>query len=260
MQPVLSNPNESNEAFGDNKTSEPHDDTILFHNINGIKDESHWAQVITTMKELEVEIFGFAEINKSMTNFSKHKWTSIIQKQFYFSRMVHSESAATTEYEYKPGGTLTTVTGKWQARISEMGQDKKLGRWSYIKISSRKNSLIIITAYRPCKTLSHLTAWMQQWSLLREEGRRNPDPIKNFYKDISEQLEKWKSQNYEIILMMDANETLGDTPNGLGQLIGQHGLIDLILHKHTGEDLPSTYCKCSKIDLESKDQAGRMIW
>jgi hypothetical protein len=166
MQPVLSNANESNEAFGDNITGEPYDDMILFHNINGIKDKSHWAQVITTMKEMDVVIFGFAEINKSMSNFSKQKWMSIIQKQFYFSRMVHSESAANTEYEYKPGGTLTTVTGKWQARISEMGQDKKLGRWSYIKISSRKNNLIIITAYRPCKTLGPLTAWMKQWPLL----------------------------------------------------------------------------------------------
>jgi hypothetical protein len=166
-------------------------ETIWFHNINGIKDEKNWAQIILTMKENNIDIFGFAEINKSMDNFALNWWKSTIRKQFYLSRMIHSESTTKTDSEYKPGGTLTTITGKRQARVSEMGRDNKgLGRWSYIKISSKKSNLIIITAYRPCKSYGPLTAWMQQWSLLREKGIKHPDPIKIFYEDLSTEISK----------------------------------------------------------------------
>jgi hypothetical protein len=69
IQPRLHYFNLSNEAIGNDITSETDYDTILFHNINGIKDESNWAQIITTMKENRINVFGFAEINKSMDNF-----------------------------------------------------------------------------------------------------------------------------------------------------------------------------------------------
>jgi hypothetical protein len=106
---------------------------------------------------------------------------------------------------------MTTITGKWQARVSEMGKDNKgLGRWSYVKVNSKRSSIVIITAYRPCKALGPQTSWMQQWSILRERGIRSPDPIKTFYDDLSTELLKWSSVGSEIILMLDANEPIGD--------------------------------------------------
>jgi hypothetical protein len=55
--------------------------------------------------------------------------------------MIHADSATRTKTEYKPGGTITTITGKWQARVVEMGKDNRgLGRWSYIKISNKSQS------------------------------------------------------------------------------------------------------------------------
>jgi hypothetical protein len=48
-----------NLPFGDN-IHENHDGvTILFHNINGIKDIDNWHQIMTTMQELQIDIFGF---------------------------------------------------------------------------------------------------------------------------------------------------------------------------------------------------------
>jgi hypothetical protein len=221
-------------------------ETIWFHNINGMKDENNWAQIITTMKENNIDIFGFAEINKSIDSFAKHKWQAILRKQFYLSRSIHSESSSKTDSEYKPGGTMTTVTGKWQARISEMGRDNRgLGRWSYCKISSKKSSLVIITAYRPCKTYGPTTAWMQQWSLLRGQGMKNPDPIKCFYEDLSVKLSRWISNGAEVVLMLDANEPLGERPGGLGILVGRHSLIDLSKNIQNAEAI-STYARGTK--------------
>jgi hypothetical protein len=49
--------------YGDEIDSSKEFDTILFHNINGMKDTTNWYQVLLTMKELHIDIFGFAEIN-----------------------------------------------------------------------------------------------------------------------------------------------------------------------------------------------------
>jgi exonuclease III len=247
MQSRLKYNQQTNKAFGDNILNDSEFETILFQNINGIKDETNWTQIIHTMKDLNIDIFGFAEINKSMDNFSKQKWTGIIQKQFYLSRTIHSESSVKFDSEYKPGGTITTVTGKWQARITEMGQDRwKLGRWSYIRISSKKSNLIIITAYRPCKTSGPMTAWMQQWTILRESGMAAPDPVKSFYQDLEQELQSWAQKEYEILLMLDANEHIGEKPGGISQIIAKFKLTDLVLQRHPEKEIPNTYARGSR--------------
>jgi hypothetical protein len=71
-----------NLPFGDD-ISEPHDgETIIFHNINGIKDMTNWFQILMTMTELNIDIFGFAEINQKMDNGEKYQWTDQIRKHF----------------------------------------------------------------------------------------------------------------------------------------------------------------------------------
>jgi hypothetical protein len=87
---------------------------------------------------------------------------------------------------------------------------------------------------------------MQQWSLLREQGIKNPDPIKTFYNDLSTEIQNWTRDGCKIILMMDANEPLGGRPGGLGHLVGAHSLIDLsekILHDKSNV---STYARGTK--------------
>jgi hypothetical protein len=96
IQPRLLNLTSNNNSFGDEIHKPSNLETIVFHNINGIKVETNWAQIVVTMKELKVDMFGFAEINKSMDNYSKQKWTSIIQKQYYLSKTIHSESSVET--------------------------------------------------------------------------------------------------------------------------------------------------------------------
>lgn len=245
-QMKLKSQTETNVPFGDDIHEQTDDQTILFHNINGIKDSTNWFQIITTMRELNVDVFGFAEINQQMAR-GKGRWTETIRKIFQYSRNIHSESSVVTDYNYKPGGTMTVITGKWQSRVTEMGSDPKgLGRWSYIKISSRKKNLIIITAYRPCASRGINTAWMQQWSIIREAGETNPDPIALFYSDLDSQLQKWKEMNYEMIMLIDANERIGEKPGGLTAVMGRAGLIDLVRYCHPNDDEINTHTRGSK--------------
>jgi hypothetical protein len=225
----IHNPNTNNLPFGDN-IQEPYDsETILFHNINGFKDKTNWFQILMTMYELKVEIFGFVETNQQLNKGKKYEWINPIRKLYFHSRTTHSESAIDSHSDYKPGSTILMITGKWQARVSDQGQDSRgLGRWSFFQISSKKKSLIIITAYRPCISHGPSTAWIQQWTLLREEGDPNPDPIRSFYQDLEKQLMTWTQEGKEIILMIDANESVGDKPGGITSIIGKAGLTDMI--------------------------------
>jgi hypothetical protein len=159
--------NATNLPFDDDIQENTEGETIIFHNINGMKYSTNWFQIMRTMKEINADVFGFAEINQQLNHGNKIKWYDTIRKHFYYSRSIHSESNIRTDTTYKPGGTITTITGKWQARVSKTGVDRRgLGRWSFLKLTSKKKSLVIITAYRPCISNGPTTSWMQQWTLL----------------------------------------------------------------------------------------------
>jgi hypothetical protein len=236
----------SNLPVGDKIHEETDLETILFHNINWIRDETNWYQILMTMKELRADIFGFTEINRTMERGIKQKWEQTSRKLFQHSRTINSESKIPAEH-YKPGGTLMMITGKWQARISEKGSDDSgLGRWSYFKISSNKQSLVIITVYRHCVSSGPSTTSMQQWTLLHKAGNQNPDPIKTFYADVDDLLTKWKKLQYEIIVLIDANETIGNKPGGLAPILNRIGLTDLIHSQHHLNDTVNTHARGSK--------------
>jgi hypothetical protein len=235
-----------NLPFGDSVYDDNKIEGFLFHNINGIKDESNWTQINLTMSELNISCFGFVEINSTFRGTAFSRWNEITRKTFKYSRQSASESDITFKNHHKPGGTLTTVVGRWQSRVTKKGHNPTgLGRWSYLKFSSNKQNLIVITAYRPCKTMGPTTTWTQQWLLLREKNK-NPDPIKAFDKDLADTLIAWKQKGHEILLMIDANEDIGRKPGGMGQIIYKAGLLDLISNKHDAENTPNTYARGSK--------------
>lgn len=211
-----------------------------------MKDTSNWFQILLTMRELNVNIFGFAEIIQQMNRGGKYKWTDIIRWHYYYSLTVRSESKIITDTNYKPGGTISTITGKWQARVSKLGQDPRgFGRWSFIKISSKKKSIIIITAYRPCTSQGPSTSWVQQWFLLHEEGEANLDPIKSSYMDIEKQLLQRRERGHKIILMINVNELIGN-PGGFTSIIAKVGLTDLIHHCQPHDEEINTYALGTK--------------
>jgi hypothetical protein len=126
-----------------------------------------------------------------------------------------------------------------------MGQDKKgLGRWSYIQITSKKFTLVIMTAYRPVVSQGPSTVWMQQWAMLHKNGQRNPDPIQSFYDDL-EQLRDWRSNGKEII-MIDANESIREKQNQLQDIFQKTEMTELIRYKHPSLDEPNTHIRGSR--------------
>jgi hypothetical protein len=198
------------------------------------------------MQELQVTGFGLSEINTTFRGTAYQKWNSITRRTFSHSRLITSESDIIYDHTYKPGGTLTAIVGKWQSRIQERGSNSSgLGRWSYLRLSSNKKSIMLVTAYKPQKTQGPYTAWTQQWMLLREMNK-NPDPIKAFCEDLKTEMKKWVEKGYEILLMIDANEEVGLEPGGISAVISAAGLYDLLDILHIASQYPNTYARGSK--------------
>lgn len=247
IQTNIINPTISNFIYGDDIMPTDQNELIYFHNINGIKSDDNWAQILQTLHEHQVTCFGLAEINTSFAHPMTKGYTKKLQQLFKHSRHSTSERISNITTHYKPGGTLTAVVGKWQARITERGEDSSgLGRWSYLRISSKKKNLIVMTAYRPTQAKGINTNWMQQWLLLRRKGVTNPEPIKEFYKDILSTLKHWREQAYEIILMIDANEVIGAKTGGLTEIATQINMADLVALHHGSKNEPNTHVRGSK--------------
>jgi hypothetical protein len=222
---------------------------IWFQNIQGLPRHNNdkFKAIIDTMDQLSVSIMGFAEPNLAIKTKRKDQFQKILRQQFNQGHITTSESDLTFPTEYKPGGTITAATGPWTTRITGRGTDPHgLGRWSYIKMQSKKKKLIIATIYRPNETKGTKTVWTQQYLLLRTKGIMKPNPVKALYRDLDRQLEEWREDNCEIILMMDANEVPGTKPGDIGTVFAKHGLIDIHLARLSDDNEPSTYARGSR--------------
>jgi hypothetical protein len=72
----------NNLHFGDDLQNHSDIECFIFHNINGIKDETNWVQINQTMYELDVTGFGLAEINTTFRGPLYQKWHDITRKTF----------------------------------------------------------------------------------------------------------------------------------------------------------------------------------
>ena len=84
------------------------------------------------------------------------------------------------------------------------------------------------------------TAYMQQWTIMRHEGIKNPKPREQFVVDMIKFIMEWQEKGYEIVLGIDANEPLGVTRNGIHMIIQESKLTDAHMEKY-GEKIPETY-------------------
>jgi hypothetical protein len=140
------------------------------------------------------------------------------------------------------------TSGRYQASGSD---PHGLGQWSFIQLYGKAGkSLVIITAYRVCtgniSTSGASTAFHQQRHLMRLAGDPNPHPRNKFITDLTSEIKKWQGSGAEIILGGDFNKRLGETKDGLAQLITECRLADVHASNHGTQDEPNTYSRGSK--------------
>jgi hypothetical protein len=183
---------------------------IYYQNINGIK-KNNWADWINAGKYLQqqhIDIVGCAETNINWTQ-QNRKWAQyLLQQTTKQANLSTSSSSEAGIGDYLPGGVVNAIIGKWTGRSIETIQDESgLGRWAGHVLLGRNNThLVVITAYRPTKAPGYNTSYQQQWRILRSKQHEDPDPRKRILRDLTMTIKQWTSQQYEVILLWDANE------------------------------------------------------
>jgi len=168
----------------------------------------------------------------------------------------HIYSLQTTTSDYQLGGTATLSLGSSTSRLITMHEDPHgLGWWTAIALQGRSNkTLLFVSAYCVCNqsvSIGSQTAYTQQHTQLTIAGYVDPDPWEIFVDDLLTQLKKWKQQQYEVLLCMDANKNMNrlSPTQGIGHILHETGLIDLPKHRQPRCPTPPTYnCSTTTID------------
>jgi hypothetical protein len=223
------------------------------HGISAYRDFLDLCEMLQSFKEVEVDALCFPEINLDLLKPDVRKRCEDIWNDFFgTSLLVGSTSNLHARNAYKPGGTFTGIMHSLCGRYQTSGSDPHgLGRWSFVQLYGKDGkSLVMITAYRVCNgdisSSGTSTAFHQQWHILRLAGKLRPNPRKQFITDLTIEIKKWQQAGADIILGGDFNERLGDTQDGLAQLVTQCGLVDVHASNHGVQAEPNTYSRGSK--------------
>jgi hypothetical protein len=255
-QPVqLSTENlQTNSTWGDTLQLEKPANTFRLYGINpnGLRMDKQGGDIsefFAVASSLQVDLIGAPEHNLDFTQFRVQNGAhQAIRHTVEHSKTVWSHTPTKFESMYKPGGTMSSVVGNTVARIKETGTDD-LGRWSYIKLSGKDNKVItFITVYQVCKKppaavqRDSCTAHSQQQSLLTQQNRKDPSPIKHFRADLNKFLKTCHTNKELLVLFGDFNEVLGSDSAGISKMARDYLLIDVMHQTHAIAD-PATYAR-----------------
>jgi hypothetical protein len=88
------------------------------------------------------------------------------------------------------------------------------------------------------------SVWNQEKIFMRDrQSRQSLHPRKQFIKDLITFINDTRRVNHDILLSLDANESLGEETQGISKLMQECGLVDLLdmLGIRPDEQLQDTY-------------------
>jgi hypothetical protein len=186
---------------------------------------------------MEADALLFQETN---TDFKKIQPMNSFQQTMKLYHHTHATSISNSTVPAKnnnwlPGGTMSSVLGKWTGAKITSGNDYPLGRWSWISLKGRGNRIItLINVYRVNPGHSNLgeyTNFKQQVYIKLKEGNDTYNPRTQTILDLQELIQTKILQQEDIIMCIDANEIIEPNPTKnnltITSLIQNQGLINL---------------------------------
>jgi hypothetical protein len=154
-----------------------------------------------------------------------------------------------TREDYQPGGVACLLLNKWTGRnIERITDTSGLGRWAGYKMRGKNNKeIVVLSAYRPTRSSDpgDSTCYSQQWNTLRiTKGTPSPEPRKEFITDLTNEIKEWEKQKCEIIIGLDANESMESTNSMIKTLVDNTTLHSLV--KSENEKEPETHTRGTK--------------
>ena len=245
---------DDNKPFGNRLQQKENEITrILLQNPNRLDlglDGLTLHEIINSSVKNDINILCLPEINTNRKNQrARIKYNDILNRQRKESLTYNSESTIPWSSPYTPGGTHTILHPTLQPRVTTHGDYPRLmGGWSWVTIRGRQNRKItIITVYkvynRPIVTAGPLTAISQQWKIAQSKNRGNENIVDNTITDLQLFINSQQNNGTEIILNMDANETVNCKNSTIIKLCRIYKLCDTIALKHGTELEPNTYSR-----------------
>jgi exonuclease III len=228
--------------------STPKDDhtRVSFQNPRGLDAWPYpGLELVTSMAEYDIDIGCCAETNLKFTEEMEAAAMVTLQRQFGNGYVATSSSNFKSKSQYLPGGTALFTRGKSIARITAQGSDT-IGRYSWITLTgTNQKAICFVTAYRVpqsksfrSKSRHDTTAHRQQVTALSAQGIMDPDPKQQILKDLAMFIQKKISEDTEVILLMDSNESTSSTKSKLKQFLTNNQLLDV--HEEHHNNLPGT--------------------
>ena len=245
-----------NQNIGDDMIQkDPKHLRIILQNPNGISPENdlfEYEYCLQQMHSLCADVILLPESNLFWPTYSIQKSMSNHRRNIHrHSKQITSCSTKSYGSVYQPGGTCSIITGHATGRFHSSQRDEQLGRWSVMHLNQSDSSVLsIICCYQVCKdtikTSGPKTAFSQQWSLLQDSGVLNPNPRRQFIKDLDKLLKTLTNSGNSIVLAGDFNESIGDNHEGLDRLLVKYNLVDTVTYCHGSHDNVPTYSRGSK--------------
>lgn len=236
---------------------------IIMQNVNGVRARltTKSATMAANSKKLRADIIGLIETNADWKRGNvlintKNEW----QKCFDQTILVKTSSSDIQfNTDYQPGGTMTIVGSQWASSTLVTSDESGLGRWTVAEINGENNRTVtLITVYAVGKSkLGTQTTCFQQFVMLNAIDRDQIiDPRDNLFKDLKLLVEEKRKEGKEVIIMIDANDTLQKPNSQFSKWVKETELIDIHTERHGTDKEPPTHDRGStRIDyiLVSKD-------
>ena len=193
-------------------------------------------EILTNLHSLDTSAFLFQEINtdfkikKAQDNFDR-TIKKFYPNNFYTTSNTSIPAPSST---WLPSGTMSALLHTWTGAKISSGRDYPLGRWSWITMQGSQDRIItLVSAYRvnPGRaSMGACSTFKQQYHLMLQQNIDTPDPRRQTILDLQEFLQTKIDQREEIILSIDANETMlqhQTDPSSIYSMTKQLGLINL---------------------------------
>jgi hypothetical protein len=221
-----------NDLKGDSITSKSDTDfRVIFQKINSLQptlqDQSKWKATLQRIQYLGCYITALDETCANWRlNSLKKKYTDKILSTFPKYHLSTTITKRRHPQECLPGGNIN--------------DPYQMGRWTGSVYHAGPHQLHVISAYRVCKTKVASTfatsSYAQQLAMAIEHSIPNANPQNLFIQHFIDQYQAICTTTSDyVMLLLDANETIGDEKLGLQKLMLACNMVDpySLLHNDT---------------------------
>jgi len=228
---------------------------VVSKNVNTLNPYSmDMVAIATELQTMQASLFCVQETNTAWTPQTLAAFKNQCRTTYPYHKLAVSSSQDKNDGWFQPGGTATIALDVWASRVIKWGCDEVLGRWSYLEmVGQHDKRFIIASAYRVGPQdfdATTNTSTAQQTRLLQQQGILNPNPRQQFVTGLIRQITKWRQQEKEVLICMDANENVDDPKSQISRLFLETDLVDIHRYRYPTAPRPATHQRgTSPIDM-----------